>query len=499
MTEDSKGKGKICFVCTRLDEALQEDEYEPPPTYLLDELSSDSEDDGPAIDSGHPDDSDTVRSIKPDLRDSTLQYSTRIHERVFNDLVDEGFLNDLEEDQLQSHDLCDYFHCVSAHAAAHFSRGKDDAGENLFLRDFIQLERSLAKVIVEDLNAHVKDALEELISKQILLIETMFKTKFSLARKGVVAEQRLLFTVQAEERVYKELRRFLGTSHNPQLQKIIKQEKAACLEFLPQEAGSVNVLVDATVGKRKDQDTTAATQIREYVCKKLNDKFKRRVQDHLPVLNVTEIIKRSAETMQKQVRGSLEAVRTVSAIMQVAYRPLSNALVVKKGLPLKLRIKSFWSAILGREPSESYTKAWKEDVARHFLESLDAKSLTEEYCADVQQTLDRSHEKFKLSIGELEAATQSIVEKARSEQLQIRIKDGYELAALFLNSKSILDSLRYGVPQKGNMICAGPTGTVHECLEGSWGQRANVVVKVRKPWPPPVSREVWPASLYFSM
>ena len=511
MSEDSKGKGKICFVCTRIDKALQEDEYEPPPTYGSDELPSDSseesESNDPIIDSGHPDDSDTFGSDKEDCVEpereeascSTLQYSTRIHKRVFNDLVTAGFLNDLEHDQLQSHDRCDFFHGVSAYAASHFSCNGDNAEENPFLQDFVQFERSLAKVIVEDLNAHVIDALEELISKQILLIETMFETKFSLARKAIGAEQRLLFIVKTEKRAYKQLKNALGTNRSSQVQKMINEERAACLEFLPQEAGKVNVSVDPNVGTKNDQDMAAANQIREYVCSKFNERFKRRLRDHLPVLNVGETIERCAETMQEGAKESLEAVRVVSTMMRVVYRSLSNALDVKDGLPLKLRIKRLFNVVFSREGSESYTNAWKEAVARHFLKSLDTKLIAEEYCRDVQQTLDRAHAKFKLSVEDLEAAKQSIVKDARGQQRAIRIKDGYDLAAVFLKSKSFLDSLRHGVPKKGEVIGAGPTSTVHKCLEGAWGKRANVVLKIRKPWPPPEFREVWPASLYFSV
>ena len=349
------------------------------------------------------------------------------------------------------------------------------------------------------MNAHVRDALEELISKQILLIEIMFQTKFSLARKAMAAEQQLQFIVKTEERVYKHLRDVVATSRLSQLQEMINEEKAASLQFLPQKAGDVAILVEAGAGSRNDQDMTAANQVREYVCDKFNDNFKRRVRDHTPVLNVGETVERCAETMQKQVNENLEAVRLVSTVVQAAYRPVSNAVSVKKGLPLKLRIENFFNAVMRREPAESYTKTWKEDVARDFIKSLDAKLLAEEYCAEVEQTLERAHAEFKLSIEGLEAAKQSIVEEAQGQQREVRIKDGYELAAVFLESKSFLDSLRHGIPQKGEVIGAGPTSTVHKCLEGAWGQRADVVLKVRKPWPPPVSREVWPASLYFSM
>jgi hypothetical protein len=506
LTENSRGKGKICFVCTRIDEALKEDPDEPPPTFSLDQLpsdSNDSEEDDHTVDSGQPDESDTLGSDKDDVIESheicsTLKYSTRIHERVFSDLVDEGFLDDLEQDQLQSHDKCDFFHCVSAYAAAHFSREDDGEDENPFLRDFLQFEKSLAKVIVDNLNAHVKDALEELISKQTLLIEIMFQTKFSLARKAMAAEQQLQFIVKTEERVYKHLREVVATSRLSQLQEMINAEKAVSLQSLPEKAGEMVVFSAASHISREDQDKTAANQVREYVCDKFNDNFKRRVRDHTPVLNVGETVERCAETMQSQVGQNLEAVRLVSTVVQAAYRPLSNALSVKKGLPLKLRIQNFFNAVLRRDPAESYTKSWKEGVARDFIKSLDAKALAEEYCAEVEQTLERAHAEFKLSIEGLEAAKQSIVNEALGQQREVRIKDGYELAAVFLQSKSFLDSLRHGIPQKGEEIGAGPTSIVYKCLEGQWGQRADVVVKVRKPWPPQVSREVWPASLYFS-
>ena len=511
MTEDSKGKGKICFVCTRIDEALQEDKYERPPTYRSDELPSDSdddsEDDGFPIDSGHPEGSDTISSGKaefaaPALQGeicSSLQYSTKIHEGIFNSLVHEGFLDDVDEDQLQSHDRCDFFHCVSAYAAVPVSSDNDGAENNPFLKDFLQFEKSLAKVIVGNLNEHVRDALKELIGQQLDLIENMFRTKFRLARKAITAERRVLFIVKAEERIHKQLKDVVATSRISQLHKMIKEEKAACLEFLPQKARDVSVLVDVSVSSRNDQDMTAAKQVREYVSDKFNGRFKKRVRDHLPVLNVGETIERCAKTMQKEANESLEAVRLVSTVVRAAYRPPFRDLNMNKGLPLKLRIKRLLNAVLRRDRSEPYTKSWKEAVARDFLKSFDAKLLAEEYCADVLKTLEKAHSEFMLHVKGLENAEQAIKREALGQQREVRIKDGYELAAVFLKSLSFLDSLRHGVPQVGNQIGKGPTGTVHKCLEGAWGPTANVVVKIRKSWPPPVSREVWPASLYFSM
>jgi serine/threonine protein kinase len=485
-------------VCTRIDEALKEDIDEPPPTFSPNELPFDSEEDeeDPAL---HSDDSDTDEndSTTSEKVSSTLQYSTRIHERVFNDLVNEGFLDDLEEDQLQSHDRCDFFHCVSSYAATRSARVE----ENPFVKEFLQFERSLAKVIVGNLNAHVLEALEELISKQTLLIEIVLQTKFSLAKKATAAEQQLQFIVKTEERVYTQLRDVVANSRLLKLEKLIRDEKAASLLSIPQEAGE-KATVKVDTSSRNDQNK-AANQVCEFVCDRFNGNFKKRVRDHIPVLNIGETIERCAKAMQAQVDQSLEAVRLVSRLMQAAYTSVTKVANVKQGLPLKRRIQGLFNSLMHKEPAECFTKSWKEDVARHCIKSLKAKEIAEEYCEEVEKTLEKSHEEFQLSIDELRAAKQSIVKEARGQQRQVRIRDGYELAALFLDSKSFLDSLRHGVPQKGEEIGAGPTSIVHKCLKGAWGQIADVVLKVRKPWPPrasePRSREVWPASLYFSV
>lgn len=498
-------------MCTRSDKALQEDVDEPTPTFSSDELPENSSDDDDIVpaddDDSNPSNLDTVAldhnahkcGDDQELAFKTLQYSTRIHERVFDDLVTEGFMKDLKPYELESHDLCPLFHCVSAYAAQTFSRAGVESERNPFVQDFLQFEKCLADVIVESLNFHVQDALEELIRKQMLLIESMFQKKFSLGRKAVAAERKLQFVVKTEDRIYVQLKDAVAKGNFRHLQKIIEEERATCLTFLPQLAGKLTVVIDGDPSHRNESDLKVAHQVREYVCDKFNERFKERVQDEVPVLNVGETIETCVKSMQDQASKDLEAARLVSTIVQAAYRPLSYVAGVKKGLPLKLHFERFMNALMRRELSESYTREWKETVARDLLESLKAKALARDYCAGVEETLEKAHAEFKSGMKDLEAVKQAIVETARDQQHEMRIKDGYELAAVFLQSRSFLDPFVHGAAEKGKKIGEGPTSVVYECQRGKWGSNANLILKSRKPWPPPVSREVWPASLYFSM
>ncbi len=478
-------------MCTRIDKALTEEKDEPPPVLASEELPEGS--DNSDIEEDTDDDKDNESDITNRDREhySCLQYSTKIHERVFDSLVTEEFLTG-------KHDECPLFHAVCAYAAEQIGQLED---ENPFVRDFLRFERCLAETIVENLNVHVKDALEELITKQTILIETMFQFKFSHVRKAIAAQRQLQFIIKIEKRVYQELKEMTAGNRLSQLQDMIKEVKDSCLQTLPQEAGIENFFVDEGETIPKNRDIQVADKIRDFVCHKFNKRFCKHVRGRIKVLNVTETVERCVRSMQDQVKDDLQAVRIVSTVIQAAYRPVTNvdSVNVKRGLPWKLILKDFFINLFARnDPKAKYTKEWKATVALHFLESFDPMQLATAYSADVEETLEKAHKEFKSSIVELKAATQEIVEEAQGQQRQIRINDGYELAAVYLKSKSFLGILQHGVPEKGDVIGKDPRSTVHRCKGGSWGSGADVVLKGRKPWPP-VSREAWPAYLYFAM
>ena len=475
-------------MCTRIDKALREEKDEPPLVLSSGDLPDCS------------DDEDVTNSdiLTTDITDSDkeqcnlLQYSTRIHERVFDSLVTEEFLTGKQS--ILSHDQCSFFHAVSAYATQ-LTQVED---KNLFVRDVLKFEECLSEIIVENLSFHVKDALEELIAKQIKLMETMFVFKVSHARKAIVAQNTLQFIIKIEKRVYQELKNMTAENHLSQLEKMIKEVKDACLLVLPQQAGTQGLLLDKHETNSK-QDEQAANQVREFVCDKFNERFCKRVRDQMKVLDVTEIVERCVKGMQDQVKSDLQAVRIVTTIVKAAYIPVSKAATVKRGLPFKLILIDFFRRhFTSKEPMAKYTKEWKETVAEHFLLLLDPKELARAYCTNIQDTLEKAHAEFESSIVELEAAKQNIVEEARGQQHQIRISDVYHLANVFLESKSFLGFLQHGMPEKEDAIGKGPTSTVYKCIRGSWSPSADVILKAREPWPP-VSKEFWSASLYLAM
>ena len=482
-------------MCTRIDEALSKDEDEPPTEFASNQLPecSDDGDSDQDVEQGSDGHEDNDHYITDSDRDKCgfPQYSTKIHERVFDSLVTEGWLT-CEQGVPLSYDQCPLFHAVSAHSAKQLTESE---GENPFVRDFLRFERCLAEVIVENLNVHVKDALNELISKQKLLIETMFHFKFIQARKAISAQHRLRFIIEIEERVYQEMKTMTAGSHFSQLRGMIKEVRNVCLQELPQKAGTEDFIVNEEIPKARDKQV--ANEVREFVRDEFNKMFCERARHQMKVLNVADTVERCVKSMQDQVKHDLQAVRIVKTVIQAGYQLVSKEANVNKGLPFMLILKDIFSRARGDDLNAKYTKQWKETVARDFLKSLKSKELATEYCKDIEDTLEKAHKDFRSSIAELEAATQEIVDKARRNQHQIRISDGYDLAAVYLKSKSILDTLQYGVPEKAKVIGKGPTSTVYRCKGGSWGTAIDVVIKAREPWPPE-STQIWPASLYFA-
>lgn len=498
LTDSGTGREKIMFVCTRIDTVLRGDGFEEPPVTNPEELPSDSESDSEEVSSDLAEGRGATATASAAHAISsqgdcpgTLEYSTRVHETVFDQLVSKSMLPKSE-----TFDKCELFHCVSADEANQHSLGQK---KSPFVDDFVRFERCLAQLIVGNLNVHLTNALQQLIRKQTVMIEAMFDTKSSNMQKVIVMKRRLQYVTTKEEELHRDMKRTLENGID-KLRQAIREVREECKETLPERAGYIDVVFSESEAKasRKEKDDIAAKQIRQFVSTRFNAKF---IEKTMPALSFHKLVEKSVKIMEEEVKISigegepdLKAVRMVES----AYRPLFDIANAKRGLPFKLQFRRFVDSLTGKDKEgvNPYDPEWKETVAYSFLKSIKSEPLAKQYCSILDSNMTEAKTKFRQSLAELESGQESIVRETENETLHIQFTDGYELAKLFLNASSLRDCIAYGEPRKSGLLGKGPNTDVYACA-GRWGGR-KVVIKARKPWPPPESTQVWPASLYFS-
>jgi hypothetical protein len=467
---------RILFVCTKVDKAYGDEEDDDPVPDPSDLQFSDS-DETPEF--------EIVEEEEPEEKPSVQKTDDheRLQKRVFNSLRDAGFLTGYSD-----WDKCPYFHGLSAYRVEDARQtNTDNDPTNIFVNAYNRFEENLAKFFAESLNFHLKMALEHLKSRQVMLVEMISHMRFKLARKALNIKTRVEFAIEAEGRVYKQLKATVTTKLMSKLTTIIIEERDKALKNLPETAASISFSHWSAVKVEGKRDIVHAIQ--QCVADQLNEALIERVKDQLPILAIESTI----ELCISNLGDDMEAVRNIRSLLNAVYSPVATKLQDRQRQP---SVKTIFSS----KPlsSDSCDDGWKIGVAKKFLRSLVPKNLSREYCCTVEKVIDEAHNGFLKDLEKLRERAREMVEEKHAEKREVRVKEDYELAALVLETNSLLDSVTYTKPQRGIEIGKGPGSVVYACADSSWGPCTGAVIKVRQPWPPLQSKNIWPTCLYLS-
>ena len=477
---------RILFVCTKVDKAYGDEENDDPVPHPSDLQLLDS-DDTPGFEIFEEEEEPESKSSFEKSDDHE-----RLQKRVFNSLRDADLITGYSD-----WDKCPYFHGLSAYRVEDARQtNTDNDTTNVFVNAYQRFEESLAKFFAESLNFHMKLALEHLKSRQVMLIEMLSHLRFKLAKKALKIQTRVDFAIAAEDKVYRQLKATVSSDLMSKLTTIIGKEKDEALKTLSETAARINVgnLPVNVEGKRpEDDERDIVHAIQKHVADQLNGVLSERVKDQLPVLAITSTIERCISSLK-----DLEAVRNITSLLNAVFSPVTTKLHHRQRLPSVKR--RFLPTFSNSKPSsvESYDDGWKEAVARKFLRSLNPKSLSQDYCSTVEKIIDEAHNGFLKDLEKLRERSREMVEERQAEKREIRVKEAYELTALVLETNSLLDSVTYCKPERGIELGKGTGSVVYACANSSWGPCSNAIIKVRHPWPPLQSKNIWPTCLYLS-
>lgn len=119
--------------------------------------------------------------------------------------------------------------------------------------------------------------------------------------------------------------------------------------------------------------------------------------------------------------------------------------------------------------------AWRRRVASEMLESLSPQRLAKSISSQFRDRVRLSHEAFLAALRSLANHYTGHLEKTEEQRIAIRGHHAPRLARLALETTSIADMVRYGMPQLGKEIGRGQYGVVFSCE--SWGGAGPCAVK----------------------
>ncbi|XP_031845828.1 receptor interacting protein kinase 5 isoform X2 [Nomia melanderi] len=127
----------------------------------------------------------------------------------------------------------------------------------------------------------------------------------------------------------------------------------------------------------------------------------------------------------------------------------------------------FKSLPLPWTPTPTLDAAWRKKVTIDVLNSLSAARLARTISMQFRDKLKASHDSFQAALRSLDNYYSGKLERTEEQRIAIRKVHAPRLAKLALESTSMIDAVRYGMPHCGKEIGRGQYGVVFAC--DGWG------------------------------
>ncbi|XP_033323405.2 receptor interacting protein kinase 5 isoform X1 [Megalopta genalis] len=118
-------------------------------------------------------------------------------------------------------------------------------------------------------------------------------------------------------------------------------------------------------------------------------------------------------------------------------------------------------------PTPTLDAAWRKKVTIDILNSLSAARLARTISMQFRDKLKASHDSFQAALRSLDNYYSGKLERTEEQRIAIRKFHAPKLAKLALESTSMIDAVRYGMPHCGKEIGRGQYGVVFAC--DGWG------------------------------
>lgn len=334
--------------------------------------------------------------------------------------------------------------------------------------DFIIFIRKVFKSSLQRMAALLSEVHNKYLRKFILCA-------FDMAREIQITPKRILYSQEIELKLYQALMK-IACDQQEEITKIIQKT------LQDMKANVADVLEGSTLlGLNRFNQTPkiATMEIQQLVLRRLSNSVAKEIVQSVGCLqeSFTGTLQRCLESLEKhchEFEGSLSASDAVKQIISAAYnidlQSSTSSSVIQTFIDrLRMTLSTFvpWHNTWLSSGQDQCNLQWQLQVVNNMIDSLSASKLAKTISLQFQESVKSSHEAFQSAIRSLENQLSGQLEQTEEQRITIRKKHAPRFARLALESTSLCDLLRWGMPKQIKEIGRGQYGVVSSCEP--WG------------------------------
>ncbi|KAL1493339.1 hypothetical protein ABEB36_011413 [Hypothenemus hampei] len=333
------------------------------------------------------------------------------------------------------------------------------------------------KTIKKDFLLFITDILKSCILQMALSLSKIHDSclrkfilcAFDMAREIQITPKRILYAQDVELKMYTRLMKIAGEQQeeiNQIIHKTLQDMKSNVAEVL--EGYDSSDIISPKV---------ATMEIQQLVLKRLRSSVATQIVQSVGCLqeSFTGTLQRCLESLERNchdLEGNLSASDAVKKIIHAAYdidlkTPTSFSIVHTFMDRLRKLLGSFaspWSS----SGQIQCTLQWQLQVVANMIDSLSASKLVKTISTQFQEHVKSSHEAFQAAMRNLENQLSDQLEQTEEQRIAIRKRYAPRFARLALESTSLCDLIKWGMPKQIREIGRGQYGVVSSCEP--WGK-----------------------------
>ncbi|KAL3289629.1 hypothetical protein HHI36_023039 [Cryptolaemus montrouzieri] len=334
--------------------------------------------------------------------------------------------------------------------------------------DFILFVREVFKSSLLKMAALLSEVHNKYLRKFILCA-------FDMAREIQITPKRILYSQEIELKLYQALMK-IACDQQEEITKIIQKT------LQDMKSNVAEVLEDRTQsGESRSYQTPkiATMEIQQLVLRRLSNSVANEIVQSVGCLqeSFTGTLQRCLDSLEKhchEFEGNLSASDAVKQIISAAYNidlqsSTSSSVIQTFVDRLRMTLSNFvpWHNTWLSSGQDHCNLQWQLQVVTNMIDSLSASKLAKTISLQFQESVKSSHEAFQSAIRSLENQLSGQLEQTEEQRITIRKKHAPRFARLALESTSLCDLLRWGMPKQIKEIGRGQYGVVSSCEP--WG------------------------------
>ncbi|XP_022915170.1 dual serine/threonine and tyrosine protein kinase-like isoform X1 [Onthophagus taurus] len=344
---------------------------------------------------------------------------------------------------------------------------------------YIQIKDHLHLFVRNVLKAYLLKLSALLSELHNVCLRIFILSAFDMAREIQITPRRIHYAQDVEQKLFKSLMD-IALIRQTEMVKIIQ-------DSLEQMRNNIDVVLDGYEYQENEIkfEKVATMEIHHLVFQKLTNIVASRLVHSVGYLreSYTGTLQRCLESLEKnchELEGSLLASDAVKQIVNAAYnidlKSFATFSLVQSFVDrLRKLVQNFPFKWHTCSQKVRFDREWQRQVILELLDSLSYHRLAKTISSQFQEHVKSSHEAFHSAMRLIENQLSGQLEETEEQRIDIRKRLAPKFARLALESTSLCDLIRWGMPRQIVEIGRGQYGVVFACEP--WGGVQPCAVK----------------------